>query len=792
MATTVVELALEDPVNDQNFFRNGNFYSSFWKTPAGVTCPAGVWTTNASYWLCQPDVTSPFSSLTASFVQPAVLGTTSATLTAAFTQPAANATVSIAVTATAWMAVNQTITIAGGGEYTVSSITDGTHAVVKNLGLTGNAAPAASVPTGGAVGPTALVTISVGATAWMSPTQQIYIVGGGDYQVSSVPDGTHAIVANLGHPSNVLPGATVQSGGGMSPLAAAVTFLRSTQVPDIYSLFSAKLQGAGSVAAVEFGQQINGDLSATLRRNCTFSGYIYNSSGLVAAPKLNFYTADAFNNFSSMTLWTTVNVQSAPTNAWTFMSATLDLSAITNITNGLFIAVLIPSGTLNDPSKFVLFSRLKFQIGEVATEFVDDTSLFIQAPSVDSTMLQDGCIARPSLFMPLVVPKGAYVAKSIENGDINDGAIDGRTMVPSVSTTLSAGFTQPAVSSTVPIAVSSTTGFLTGQRLTIAGGGTYTIFSVTDATHMVVTNTGVSGNVAPASTVPTGGAVSQVPAAITNLGYTPIKKSGDTAIGPGQLTFSNEASVGASTYANAAIGVNGTSANATNDGYMPAISFLRPTRWGRAVGLDINGKFKTVDTAGTVGYLLDTVTKVDTNSYQDGSITYQKLAQSLINLICPVGEIRLFAGPNPPGGWFVCEGQWVSRTTYAALFTAIGTYWGVADGTVNFALPDFRGRVPLGYNGANAGFSGFGFGGYVGEERHALSTTEMPSHTHPMNHTHSYISLGGGNGIASGNGWAPTSATTGDISTGMQSAGGNASHNNLQPSAVLYYIIKAT
>ena len=54
MATPVVELALADPVNDQNFFRNGNFYSSFWTTPAGINCPINVWTTNASYWLCRP------------------------------------------------------------------------------------------------------------------------------------------------------------------------------------------------------------------------------------------------------------------------------------------------------------------------------------------------------------------------------------------------------------------------------------------------------------------------------------------------------------------------------------------------------------------------------------------------------------------------------------------------------------------------------------------------------------------------------------------------------------------
>ena len=40
-ATPVVELALQDPVNDQNYLRNGNFYSSFWTTPTGMNRPAG-------------------------------------------------------------------------------------------------------------------------------------------------------------------------------------------------------------------------------------------------------------------------------------------------------------------------------------------------------------------------------------------------------------------------------------------------------------------------------------------------------------------------------------------------------------------------------------------------------------------------------------------------------------------------------------------------------------------------------------------------------------------------------
>ena len=60
------------------------------------------------------------------------------------------------------------------------------------------------------------------------------------------------------------------------------------------------------------------------------------------------------------------------------------------------------------------------------------------------------------------------------------------------------------------------------------------------------------------------------------------------------------------------------------------------------------------------------------------------------------GEVKAFAGANAPTGWLLCDGALVSRTTYVDLFAAIGTAYGAGDDITTFALPDLRGRVPIG------------------------------------------------------------------------------------------------
>ncbi|MBS6000320.1 MAG: tail fiber protein [Haemophilus haemolyticus] len=61
-----------------------------------------------------------------------------------------------------------------------------------------------------------------------------------------------------------------------------------------------------------------------------------------------------------------------------------------------------------------------------------------------------------------------------------------------------------------------------------------------------------------------------------------------------------------------------------------------------------------------------------------------------------VGEVAFFARTTQPSGWLKANGAAVSRTTYAALFAAIGTTFGAGDGRSTFNLPDLRGEFVRG------------------------------------------------------------------------------------------------
>ena len=70
----------------------------------------------------------------------------------------------------------------------------------------------------------------------------------------------------------------------------------------------------------------------------------------------------------------------------------------------------------------------------------------------------------------------------------------------------------------------------------------------------------------------------------------------------------------------------------------------------------------------------------------------KKLSQGLT---IPAGIITAYAGATPPGGWLICDGAAISRTTYSELFNRIGTIYGAGDGNSTFNLPNLGDRVPI-------------------------------------------------------------------------------------------------
>jgi len=60
------------------------------------------------------------------------------------------------------------------------------------------------------------------------------------------------------------------------------------------------------------------------------------------------------------------------------------------------------------------------------------------------------------------------------------------------------------------------------------------------------------------------------------------------------------------------------------------------------------------------------------------------------------GDVDFKPRTSAPAGWLKCNGATVNRTTYAALFAAIGTTYGVGDGATTFGLPDLRGEFVRG------------------------------------------------------------------------------------------------
>jgi len=159
--------------------------------------------------------------------------------------------------------------------------------------------------------------------------------------------------------------------------------------------------------------------------------------------------------------------------------------------------------------------------------------------------------------------------------------------------------------------------------------------------------------------------------------------------------------------------------------------------------------------------------------------------KAYVDRYSPVGEIKIWPTASAPVGFLLCNGTLISRTTYAALFAVIGTSYGAGNGSTTFALPNLLGKVVAGKT-ASGTFSTLGAA--VGSETVSLTESQNGPHFHGF--SNNFLDGAQMNGTpnrqvaCAGGGSTPGGAVT-------STAGAGSAHNNIQPTVVMNYIIRA-
>lgn len=218
-----------------------------------------------------------------------------------------------------------------------------------------------------------------------------------------------------------------------------------------------------------------------------------------------------------------------------------------------------------------------------------------------------------------------------------------------------------------------------------------------------------------------------------------------------------------------------------------------------------------------LGISFDSSTHSDNNLKAIASVPYAlsaNRAESATHGV-PPGTISIWCGSNQadsgiPEGWLLCDGDAYSEDAYPALFAAIGDTWNSAEVEQDsFNVPNFGGRALMGINtddnpgdNANSSFSyenasdeptnasltTHELGDMIGEEKHLLKTSELPSHTH--SYDDHFANDNDRRHRDSGNATPKPHRGSDSRTRTTDPKGGDTPHNNNQPSRVVTYIIK--
>lgn len=178
--------------------------------------------------------------------------------------------------------------------------------------------------------------------------------------------------------------------------------------------------------------------------------------------------------------------------------------------------------------------------------------------------------------------------------------------------------------------------------------------------------------------------------------------------------------------------------------------------------------FLALDTSGNITGYAAVSGGITGGMVASSTLTLANLASSLIAYLVPSGSMLAFGGSAAPSGFLLCNGSAVSRVTYSALFTAIGTAYGSGDGSTTFNVPDLRGLFIRGTdNGAGrdpdaASRVALLAGGATGDAVGSYEADALASHRHTV--SISAVAAGGaaGSGLVQTGGSTNTSLTGGN------------------------------
>lgn len=440
---------------------------------------------------------------------------------ASFVTPAANATVSVPLVSSTGLVIGQYVRLPVAGYYIVESVPDSTHAVLQNNGDPANVVSGTTIVTdtpllpaqaaaggGGTPGQNAFTTLSagftvpavgatvslnVGSTAWMGGAgYALFITGAGYYLVNSITDATHVVVTNSGSAANQPPGTTVTSGGTITsagPQGAA-------------GATGASLSAYDALTASFTQPAVSGTVAITI-----------SNTAWLSANQIIYVASGGYYQVATVVNATTLNVT--------------NLNYPGNATAGATIA----SGSKVSPAGL---QGPQGAGGAGLNAFTTLSANFTQPAINANVTINVGTTAWMGTGQGVFVQGGGYYAVAsisdlthavLTNVGGSSNVAAGLTVVGSGTQTVApagtpgiagtnaftvtiAAFTVPTPNSTVTVTVGATGWMAQGQNLYLPGAGYYSVSTVTDATHVVLTNSGTSGNATAGNTIASGTAVS--------------------------------------------------------------------------------------------------------------------------------------------------------------------------------------------------------------------------------------------------------------------------------------------